>query len=197
MGMEPPRGIWAIASGLADLEEASLWAEAAAPAVAWSFRLPACGERAALGMARFLRRRTSYFAVHARADWALLSDADAVIAGARSLPPGILAQRFPELPVAASCHALDEIDAAAARGAPFVFFGPIWDTPSKQGILAPRGLEELRAACERSIPVIALGGILEPEQAEACREVGAHGVAVLRAARNLAPFGGPSFADSW
>jgi len=108
-----------------------------------------------------------------------------VIAGARSLPLETLAGQAERHGLALGCstHAPSEVAAAAAAGAAFAIFGPVWETPAKRGVLAPRGLDGLRAACALGLPVIAIGGVEEPAQAAACREAGAHGVAVLRAAR--------------
>ena len=180
-----PGGVWAVASGLAGPVQAGDWAEGAAAASAWTFRLPAGDEREAVAALRLLRQRGPFLAVHARSDWAAAAGAQAVIAGARSLPLEALAEQAERhgLALGSSTHAPAEVAAAAAAGAAFAIFGPVWETPAKRGVLAPRGLDGLRAACALGLPVIAIGGVEEPAQAAACREAGAHGVAVLRAAR--------------
>ena len=92
-------------------------------------------------------------------------------------------------------HEPSEVAEAAAAGAAFAYFGPVWDTPSKRGILQPRGLAGLRAACAFGIPVIAIGGVGEAEQVLACRQAGAHGVAVLRGARHARVL--EALAEAW
>jgi thiamine-phosphate pyrophosphorylase len=77
-----------------------------------------------------------------------------------------------------STHTLDEALRAEKLGADMVTFSPIFDTPNKG---KPVGLEKLREVCSTvSIPVIALGGILTPEQIDACQEAGAKGFASIR-----------------
>ena len=83
--------------------------------------------------------------------------------------------------VGASVHALDDAVAAAAQGADWVFFGPVYDTPSKRQYGAPQGLIALeRVARAVEIPVIAIGGIT-PDRVREVRAAGAHGVAVISA----------------
>jgi len=83
--------------------------------------------------------------------------------------------------VGASVHALDEAVAAAAQGAEWLFFGPVYDTPSKRAYGAPQGLAALaRVAAAVQIPVIAIGGIT-PDRVPEVRDAGAHGVAVISA----------------
>jgi thiamine-phosphate pyrophosphorylase len=88
----------------------------------------------------------------------------------------------PGLRVGVSTHTLGEVQAAARSGANFVVFGPIFSTPSKAGIIAPRGLDGLAAAVAETpaLPVLALGGITS-ENAELCRKAGARGLACIRA----------------
>lgn len=66
--------------------------------------------------------------------------------------------------IGTSVHKPDEAELAGRLGADYVFAGHIFQTDCKKG-LAPRGLDFLRACCERvQIPVYAIGGIpLEEE----------------------------------
>ena len=83
--------------------------------------------------------------------------------------------------VGASVHGLDEARTAAAQGAEWIFFGPVYDTPSKRAYGAPQGLAALeRVAAAVDIPVIAIGGITPDRVAEVLR-AGASGVAVISA----------------
>ena len=79
-----------------------------------------------------------------------------------------------------SCHALEEVLQAEGDGADYVFFGPVFATPSKARFGPPQGTEALAAVCRRArIPVLAIGGITL-ENANACLEAGAAGVAAIR-----------------
>jgi thiamine-phosphate pyrophosphorylase len=83
-----------------------------------------------------------------------------------------------------STHDLDEIDAASGDQACYLTFGPVWDTPSKRGLLAPRGVEGLAAAVrhrpDERPPLLALGGVTAARAADA-RRAGADGVACIGA----------------
>lgn len=96
------------------------------------------------------------------------------------IPEGALARRA-EVPVGASTHSLDAAVEAARRGADFVTFGPVFETPAKLKYGAPQGLERLREvarACD--VPVFAIGGVTA-ERAAQCVDAGARGVAVMGA----------------
>jgi thiamine-phosphate pyrophosphorylase len=91
---------------------------------------------------------------------------------AKSLPPDFLA--------GVSCHSLEAAQSAATAGADYVFFGPVFATPSKAAYGAPQGLDRLAELCSSvTIPVLAIGGIT-PENAAACFSVGASGIAAIR-----------------
>jgi thiamine-phosphate diphosphorylase len=79
--------------------------------------------------------------------------------------------------VGASTHA---VAAAAASSADFVFFGPVFATPSKRE-RPPQGEAALReAVIATPRPVLAIGGV-DATVAARVRATGAHGVAVIRA----------------
>jgi thiamine-phosphate pyrophosphorylase len=181
---EIPAGVWAIASELCSAELAD-WIEYTRAASARSFRLPAANEQEAVAMLRELRRHTTWLAIHARSDWALLCGADGVVAGSRSLPPEVLRRQLkPTMALGMPDHNPQEAAHALRCGADFLVCSPIWDTPSKRGILAPRGLPALAQASQVAAPVYALGGIETPEQVVQCKAAGATGVWVLRAAKD-------------
>ena len=80
----------------------------------------------------------------------------------------------------ASCHSLDAAQSAAADGADYLFFGPIFATPSKAQYGAPQGLDLLAQVCAAvRIPVLAIGGITL-ENVFSCRACGAAGIAAIR-----------------
>lgn len=191
-----PRGLWAVASDLSE-PDVEAWMQSAAGAAAWTFRRPAGGDQKALACLQQLRANAAWLAVHGRSDLALLSGADALIAGAQSLPWDCLAARLQErraaiaigcpdraIRLGAAVHDAREVDSARQAQAGFLVFGPIWQTPSKRGILEPQGCDRLRALATQGLPVLAIGGIDRPERVQEAHAAGAHGVMVLRAAQD-------------
>jgi len=82
--------------------------------------------------------------------------------------------------VGVSCHSLGASLGAARAGADYIYFSPIFNTPSKANYGPPQGLDRLAAICRAvTIPVIAIGGI-SAEKAESCLHAGAAGVAAIR-----------------
>jgi thiamine-phosphate pyrophosphorylase len=80
--------------------------------------------------------------------------------------------------IGVSAHGLDDVVAAAAAEADYVTLSPIFLIASKPGYGPALGTAALRAAAEREIPVLALGGVTA-ETAGACLAAGARGVAVM------------------
>lgn len=86
--------------------------------------------------------------------------------------------------VGASTHSLESARNAERDGASYVFFGPVFATPSKAAFGAPQGLERLRQVCASlHIPVLAIGGITLAN-ARYCLEAGAAGIAAIRLFQN-------------
>ena len=82
--------------------------------------------------------------------------------------------------VGVSCHSLGASLGAARGGADYIYFSPIFQTPSKANYGPPQGLDRLATICRAvTIPVIAIGGI-STENAESCLQSGAAGVAAIR-----------------
>jgi thiamine-phosphate pyrophosphorylase len=82
--------------------------------------------------------------------------------------------------IGVSCHSLNAAKAAERGGADYIFFGPVFATPSKAAYGAPQGLERLAEVCRAvSIPVLAIGGITL-ENFSACFSAGASGIAAIR-----------------
>lgn len=78
-----------------------------------------------------------------------------------------------------SAHGIGEAEAAAKAGADYVTLSPVFESASKPGYGPAIGPAGLRAATARlSVPVIALGGVTV-ENAAACLEAGAAGIAVM------------------
>jgi|SRR5271157_522927 len=80
--------------------------------------------------------------------------------------------------IAVSCHSPAEVAQAAANGATFAVFAPVFekkDSPATR----PTGLAMLEQACQTNIPVLALGGI-SLSNAQSCLAAGAAGIAAIR-----------------
>ena len=80
--------------------------------------------------------------------------------------------------VAISCHSPGEVAQAAADGADFAVFAPVFEKKDAPGARAA-GLSALQEACRFGIPVLALGGITL-ENAQSCIDAGAAGIAAIR-----------------
>ena len=123
-----------------------------------------------------------FLIVNDRLDVALAVDAGGVQRTHASLPVETLRRIADKRTrVGASVHSLEDAKAAAGQGADWIFFGPVYDTPSKRAYGAPQGLDALaRVSAAVDIPVVAIGGITPERVREAC-QAGAHGVAVISA----------------
>jgi thiamine-phosphate pyrophosphorylase len=128
--------------------------------------------------------------VNDRLDVALAEQAGGVHLGENSLPVEEAKRMLESSPAAkalareflvgVSCHSLEAAKSAAAAGADYIFFGPIFATPSKAAYGAPQGLDRLAAVCSSvNIPVLAIGGITLAN-ASSCFSAGASGLAAIR-----------------
>jgi thiamine-phosphate pyrophosphorylase len=82
--------------------------------------------------------------------------------------------------IGVSCHSLGAALGAARDGADYIYFSPIFHTPSKAFYGPPQGVERLRQICQAvRIPVIAIGGITL-ENVASCYAAGAAGAAAIR-----------------
>ena len=128
------------------------------------------------------QRHGARLIVNDRADVALAASADGVQRTHSSLPVSALRGFTPPgFLVGASVHSEAEARDAAAQGADFIVFGPVYDTASKRRYGPPQGLAALEAvthAVDR--PVLAVGG-LTPERVPEVLAAGAAGVAVIGA----------------
>ncbi len=158
---------------------------APAGAVAVMLREKDLPGRALLALARRLRAVTAAtgaaLLVNDRVDVALEAGADGVHLPAAGIPVAEARRRLgPERLVGVSTHGAAEVAAAAAAGADYATFGPVFDTPSKRRYGPPPGLEALAAAAREPLPLYGLGGV-DPGNADAVRAAGAAGVACIRA----------------
>ena len=123
--------------------------------------------------------------VNDRLDVALAAGAAGVHLRETSLPVETVAEwrrsagRM-EFRIGVSCHSLEAARAADGAGANYIFFGPVFATPSKAAFGAPQGIERLREVCRSvRVPVLAIGGVTV-ENAHSCFAAGAAGVAAIR-----------------
>jgi thiamine-phosphate pyrophosphorylase len=118
--------------------------------------------------------------VNDRVDVALAVGADAVQRTHASLPvDDIRAVAGRRLRIGASVHSLEDAVDAELKGADWVTFGPVYDTPSKRPYGPPQGLDRLATVARGlRIPVIAIGGIT-PARVKEVRAAGARGVAAI------------------
>jgi thiamine-phosphate pyrophosphorylase len=128
--------------------------------------------------------------INDRLDVALAEQAGGVHLGENSLPVQearrlLLTSHAAKSPprdflLGVSCHSLQSAQSAASAGADYIFFGPIFATPSKAAYGAPQGLNRLTEVCHSlPIPVLAIGGITL-ENAPQCLSAGASGIAAIR-----------------
>ena len=86
------------------------------------------------------------------------------------------------LAVGISSHSLWELCRARSLAPRYIACGPVWPTATKAMPWRPQGLENLAWWCAMAgVPVVAIGGILDPALAEAAAACGADGVCVVRA----------------
>ena len=139
-----------------------------------------------LRLARALRELTAAFGarlmVNDRVDVAILSDADGVHLGQKSISPTdariLLGE---EKLIGVSTHSYEEALYAHGEGADFITLGPVFHTPSKAAWGDPVGVGLLqKVAVALSIPVYAIGGITG-EKLDSVLATGAAGAAVISA----------------
>jgi thiamine-phosphate pyrophosphorylase len=150
--------------------------------------------RSLLEVARFAvtaaRGTQTRVLVNDRLDVALAANASGIHLGEKSLPLETVVEWRrsnvrADFQIGVSCHALEYACAAETGGANYIFFGPIFATPSKAAFGAPQGLDRLREVCASvKIPVLAIGGV-NFENARECLRAGASGVAAIRLFQNV------------
>ncbi len=120
------------------------------------------------------------FLVNDRLDVALAVDAAGVHLGSRSLPPTEARSLLgPNRLLGVSVHSESEAVEAKKSGADYLFFGPVFETPSHPGAAA-RGAESVDGVASRvDLPVVGIGGVT-PQRAASVIASGAYGVAAIR-----------------
>lgn len=114
--------------------------------------------------------------VNDRVDVALAARAHGVHLRSHPIPPREWRRVVPAgFLIGVSCHTLDDL--REVEGADYVYFSPVFESPDHGPAV---GLEALRQAVRSSpVPVLALGGITA-ENATACLQAGAAGIAGIR-----------------
>ena len=120
--------------------------------------------------------------VNGRFDVALAAGAAGVHCGHDSIPPEAVRKAVGNrLKIGISIHTLEEARKAHASGADLAIIGPVFRTPSKEGILEPLGIEKLKEAAALSkIPLYAIGG-MNGDTIDSLAGCGIAGVAMISA----------------
>jgi len=118
--------------------------------------------------------------INHRLDVALAVGADGVHLGWRSLrAEDVREVAGDRLRIGVSCHDEQELRAAEMAGADYILLGPVFDTPSKRGLVEPLGLERFATLVRSTkVHVIAIGGVTVERAGPLC-SAGAAGVAVV------------------
>lgn len=145
--------------------------------------------RALVELARFaiaeMRATSARVLVNDRLDVALAANAAGVHLGEKSIALETVVEwrrssGRQDFLIGVSCHSLGSARAAGRAGADYIFFGPVYATPSKAAFGTPQGIEGLREVCAAvEIPVLAIGGV-NLQNAGACLAAGAVGIAAIR-----------------
>ncbi|MCB0359894.1 MAG: thiamine phosphate synthase [Bdellovibrionales bacterium] len=98
--------------------------------------------------------------INDRMDLALLSGADGVHLGQDDLHPAAVRSLLGTSAIIGfSTHSVEQA-LSAPREADYLGFGPVFQSPTKQGHAEVTGLEQLRAVCSACTrPIVAIGGI--------------------------------------
>jgi thiamine-phosphate pyrophosphorylase len=120
--------------------------------------------------------------INDRLDVALALDAAGVHLAGHSLPTAVARRVLGTGKLlGVSTHSVEEARQAAAEGADFIVFGPVFTTPSKVAYGPPQGLQHLTTVVRAvRIPVLAIGGIDSVNLPQVV-QAGAYGVAMIRA----------------
>ena len=124
--------------------------------------------------------------VSGRVDLARAAGADGVQLAADGLPVAAARAAAGGAPalVGRSTHSPAEVERAAAEGADFVLFGPVFEVPGKTGPRPPLGVSSLADAARLGVPVLAIGGVDDASRLERVLAAGARGAAGIRGFRN-------------
>ena len=118
--------------------------------------------------------------INDRLDIALAVGADGLHLGQSGIPVAVARKASGgSLAIGCSTHSLEEALEAEKRGADFITFGPIYETPSKLKYGKPLGPDVLKDAVKKiKIPIFGIGGIKKDNIAEVLHS-GAWGIALI------------------
>ena len=129
-------------------------------------------------MLPIIRDASQLVVVNDRLDVARYVGADGVHLPREGLPARTARGLWPSAIIGRACHSADELVAEADID--YVTLSPIFETPSKPGVVA-QGLGSVARAAQAQTPFYALGGI-DASNAASVFAAGAPGVAMMRAA---------------
>jgi thiamine-phosphate pyrophosphorylase len=120
--------------------------------------------------------------INQRLDIAVAVKADGVHLGWRSLGVHDVHQLGgADMLAGVSCHDAHQIEEAEAAGADYILLGPVFETPSKQGVAEALGIERFKELVAMTkLPVLAIGGVT-PENGREVMGAGAAGLAAISA----------------
>ena len=136
----------------------------------------------AVQLRKLTREFDALLIINDRVDVALAAEADGVHLGWTSLDP-LLVRSFTkdQLIIGTSTHNIVEVRRALRSRVDYLIFGPVFPTPSKEGLVDPVGVTQFKKmAVPSPVPVIAVGGITAENAAEVF-QARASGIAVIRA----------------
>jgi thiamine-phosphate pyrophosphorylase len=128
------------------------------------------------------RKLETGFLINSRTDVAIAIGAAGVHLRSDDISPADVRAIWPPSgrrpTIGVSCHSDSDVARAAAEGADFAVFAPVFEKHDAPAV-APAGIESLRQACRHKVPVLALGGVTLAN-ARDCLDAGAAGVAGIR-----------------
>ncbi len=193
---ELPRGFYGVVDVTAGpgVVELSRWLATelqAGGASILQVRVKKGGSGALLDVARAVRAVCDVpLIVNDRPDIALAVGAEGVHLGQDDLPLAAARRIAPRLVIGVSTHTLAQARAAAAAGADYLGFGPIYPTATKANPDPVVGVGQLArvAAAVAPVPVVAIGGIT-PARAREIADAGAAAACVISAVNRAADVG--------
>jgi len=120
--------------------------------------------------------------INDRIDVALCVEADGVQLGVTTVALETARKFYPQLELGFSTHCLSELRrfATGVAACPdFAFFGPVFETPAKAGIIGTKGVHTLTEAAKCHPKIIAIGGVVASNINDLL-VVGCGGVACIR-----------------
>lgn len=128
------------------------------------------------------RKAGAKLIVNHRPDLAMAVEADGVHLGFRSVTVREAREATGgKLLVGVSCHDGVQVRLAGESGADYALLGPVFPTPSKEGLVPAIGVDGFKRCIARAtVPILAIGGITDANFRDALK-AGACGVAVISA----------------